>query len=87
MFLGHLQVLFYAIPLYSQLLFCEIGNGPLLEDFDKPLWPWGCIVSKSCIKQKVTVLGYLQVLQVLLYAVPPNSQLLFSQPGKGPLFD
>ena len=37
MFLGHLQVLFYARPLNSLFLFSKPGNTPLLWDFDEPL--------------------------------------------------
>jgi hypothetical protein len=41
MFDGHLQVLFYAIPPNSQLLFSETGNAPLLRDFHEPVGPQG----------------------------------------------
>ena len=57
MFFGHLQVLFYARPPNSQLLFSKPGKAPLLEDFDQPTGPPGCVKSKSSIKPKVTVSG------------------------------
>ena len=42
---GHF--LFYARPPNSQLLFREPKNAPLFMDDDKPVWPRGCIQSKS----------------------------------------
>ena len=55
MFDGHLQVLFYAIPPNSQLLFSETGNAPLLRDFHEPVGPQRCMKSKCCITPKVYV--------------------------------
>ena len=46
--------------------------------------PPGWSVSASCIKLKVKVSWSLHF---LFYALPPNSQLLFSEPGIRPFFD
>ena len=48
---GPLQVLFYALPPNSHLLFSKPGIGPLFEDFDGPVEPRGCVESKSWIKK------------------------------------
>ena len=39
MFLGHPQVLFYARPPNSQLLFSEPGNSTFAWDFVEPVGP------------------------------------------------
>ena len=57
LFLGHLHVLFNTRPPNSQLLFRKLGNKHLLQIFDEPVGPHGCIVSKSCIIPIVNVPG------------------------------
>ena len=73
MFLGHLQVLFYARPPNSQLLFSKPGNTPLLLDFDKPPGPLDKVKSKKFIKPKMNVSG------------APSSSVLYKTP-KFPTF-
>ena len=53
MFDGPLEVLFYALPPNSQLLFSKPEIEPLFEDFDGPVEPRGCVESRSGIKQNV----------------------------------
>ena len=81
MFDGPHQVLFYALPPNSQLLFSEPGNAPLFEDFDRPVGPRGCVVSKSWIKQNFLRIWFLRG---HFYKKYPNFDLWFSPlPGTG----
>ena len=54
------------------------------DDFEEPLGPRGCVKSKIFKDQMLMFDGNLQV---LFYAPPPNSQLLYSKPKNSPLFD
>ena len=71
-------------PQIPNFYFASLESGPLLDDFDGPEGPQGCVKSKSCISQMLIIHG---PLQFLFYALPPNSQLLFCEPGIGPLFE
>ena len=77
--MGTLQVLFYARPRNSQLLFGEPRKTHLLWDFDEPTWPPG--KSKSCIKPNMNVSG--SPTSTVLYKTP---QLILSEPGNRTLF-
>ena len=81
MFDVHLQLVFYAGPPNSKLLFCKRGIGPYFDDFDEPVGPRGCIESKSCTSPNVNV-GWLPSRLVLC-----NTQLLFCEPCNAPLFE
>ena len=52
MFLEHPQVLFYARPSNSQILFNRPENEPISWDFDKYARPWGSVKLKCGIIPK-----------------------------------
>ena len=74
---------FMHCPQNSLLLFSEIGNAPLFEDFDGPVGSWGCVESKSCIKQKVLrIWFYTKNVVIPKFWSPPFGQPRL--PGRGP---
>ena len=84
MLLGYLQALFDIRHPNSQLLFSKPRNKPLFGLLTSPLGLQTTSNKKVALNQKLMCHGHLQV---LLNALPLNSQLLFSEPGKSHLFE
>ena len=76
MFQGHLQVLFYARPPNSQLLFWKPGNRPFLRILT--VVPWGCIKKKSYQPLILQGVPFRKNFEIPKFGLPLDQPCLFS---------